>query len=89
MTLKDPREIMAALRKKYLVRQDNLLDADRLFTINSVIKKLYHDLESEKIDKNTLIEFSSMIERCLKKEVDIYWKDGKLYIVPSSDNTGD
>jgi hypothetical protein len=80
MTLKDPQTIIRNLYQKYAVRKDNIIHAEKIFIINSVIKNLFEGQTANSVDKRLLAQYAELIDRYLKDEVDICWKDGKLMV---------
>ena len=50
------------------------------FIINSIIQDLFRGKDANSIDKRLLGQYADLIDRYLKNEVDILWKDGKLMV---------
>ena len=80
MNVKDPQKIISGLVQKYAKRQDNVVYADKLFVINSIICQLFDGVDYRQVDKKVLAEYGYIIDRYLKNEVDICWKDGKVQV---------
>lgn len=80
MVLKDPKKIIRNLFDKHAIKEDNVVHAQKLFIINSIINYLFKDKSYTDIDKVKLIEYGEIINRYLKDEVDIYWEDDKLMV---------
>jgi hypothetical protein len=80
MNVKDPQKIISGLVQKYAKRQDNVIYADKLFIINSIIADLFAGVDYRQVDKKVLAEYGYLIDRYLKDEVDILWKDGKIQV---------
>lgn len=76
----EPRKIIRNLYKKYAIIEGNLIDAHKLFIINTVINHLFKDGDYRKIKTKELTEYGELISRFLKEEVDIYWEDDKLLV---------
>ena len=80
MTVKDPKTIIRNLYQKYAKRSENIIHAEKIFIINSLIKDLFTGHDANSVDKRLLAQYAELIDRYLKNEVDIYWKDGKLMV---------
>lgn len=80
MTLKDPKRIIRNLFEKYATKEENVVYAEKLFIINTVINYLFKDKHYTSIDKVKLVEYGEIINKYLKDEVDIYWKDDTLMV---------
>ena len=80
MNVKDPQKIIRGLVQKYAKRQDNVIYASKLFIINSIIAELFNGIDYKQVDKKVLAEYGYLIDRYLKDEVDILWKDGKIQV---------
>ena len=80
MNLKDPKKIIRNLFDKHAKKKDNVVFAEKLFIINSVINYIFKDKYYTEIDKVKLIEYGEIINRYLRDEVDIYWKDDTLMV---------
>ena len=76
----EPRKIIRNLYKKYAIIEGNLIDAHKLFIINTVINHLFKDGDYRKVKTKELTEYGELISRFLKEEVDIYWEDDKLLV---------
>jgi hypothetical protein len=80
MTVKDPQTIIRNLYQKYAKRTDNVIHAKKIFVINSIIKDIFSGVDANSVDKRLLSQYAELIDRYLKDEVDIRWKDGKLVV---------
>lgn len=80
MTLKDPKKIIRNLFDKHSEKIDNVIYTEKLFIINSIVNYLFKDKYYTQVDKEKLAEYGELINRFLKDEVDIYWRDGKLMV---------
>jgi hypothetical protein len=80
MKFRDPKTIIRNLFNKYAKIEENVVHAEKIFIINSVINYIYRDSDKNKVDKDELMFFGEAIDRYLKNEVDIRWKNGKLII---------
>ena len=80
MTLKDPKKIIRNLFEKHAIKENNIVYAEKLFIINSIVNYLFKDKHFTQIDKVKLIEYGEIINKYLKDEVDIYWKDDTLMV---------
>lgn len=80
MDLIDPKRIIRNLYKKYAIVDGNLIDANKLFIINTVINYIFKDKDYRRMERETLAKYGELINRYLKNEVDIYWKDDKLLV---------
>ena len=78
--MKDPKKIIRGLFEKYAIKEDNVVFAEKLFIINSVINYLFKDKYYSDIDKNMILDYGELINKYLKGEVDIFWKDGTLMV---------
>lgn len=76
----DPKRIIRNLYKRYAIIDNNLVDAHKLFIINTVINYLFKDKDYRSISTKQLAEYGELINRFLKNEIDIYWKDDKLLV---------
>ena len=79
MNLKEPKKVITGIFKKYVKIEGNTIYADKLFVINSIINKLYSE-DGKAISSKTLIEYGEIINRYLKNEIDIFWKDGNILV---------
>lgn len=80
MTLKDPKKIIRNLFDKHSEKLDNVIYTEKLFVVNTIINYLFKDKHYTQLDKELVVEYGELINRYLKNEVDIYWKDGKLMV---------
>lgn len=80
MQLKDPKNIIRNLFTKYAKIEDNVIYAQKIFIINSIIKYIYRDAERNNVNKDELMFYGEAIDRYLKNEVDITWKHGKIIV---------
>ena len=79
MRLRDPKTIIRNLFNKYAKIDGNVVHAEKMFIINSVIKYLFEN-DAKKIDKEEIALYGDIIDKYLKNEVDILWEDGKLVV---------
>jgi len=80
MNLKSPKTILRNLFDKHAEKIDNVIYADKLFVINTVINYLFKDKNYYNIDKKKVLEYGELISRYLLEEVDIYWEGGILMV---------
>lgn len=80
MQIKDPKTVIRNLYQKYLFREENIIYADKLFVINTVINFLFNGKTYKEIDQFQIARYGEYIHRYLQDEVDIYWNDGILMI---------
>lgn len=80
MTIKDPKKILRDLFEKYASKEENVVYADKIFIINTVINYLFKDKQYWELDKHTVMEYGEIINKYLAEEVDIYWQDGVLMV---------
>lgn len=80
MQLVEPKKIIRNLYKKYAIIEGNLVMADKLFIINTVINYIFKDGDYKSIKNKDLAEYGEIISRYLKNEVDIYWEDDRLLV---------
>jgi len=80
MQFVEPKKIIRNLYKKYAIIEGNLVMADKLFVINTVINYIFKDGDYKNIKNKDLAEYGEIISRYLKNEVDIYWEDDRLLV---------
>lgn len=80
MDVKEPKKIIRNLFTKYAIIQDNVVYAEKLFIINTVINYIFKDEDYRTIKKTTLLHYGELINKFIKNEVDIYWEDDKLFV---------
>ena len=90
MVLKDPKTIITGLYKKHAKIEGNLIKAEKLFMINSLINTLFAGIDYKNVDKKQLAEYASLVDMYIKNEVDLRWEDGKLQVeeINSGDSNG-
>jgi hypothetical protein len=76
----EPKKIVRNLYKKYAIVKGNLIDANKLFIINTVINHIFIGEDYRKVNTKQLAEYGELISRFLDNEVDIYWEDDKLLV---------
>ena len=76
----EPKKIIRNLYRKYAIVHGNLIDANKLFVINTIINYIFKDKDYRRIDSKKLADYGELISRFLKEEVDIYWEDDKLLV---------
>ncbi len=86
MVLKSPKQIIRNLFEKHIEKLDNVIYADKLFIINSIISYIFKDKDYSKIDKGKLLEYGELINQYLDDEVDIYWDSGTLMVRDRDEN---
>jgi hypothetical protein len=79
MTVKHPKQIISSLFKKYAILEENVIFADKLFVINTVINFIFKE-NNNRVTSKRLLEYGELITRYLNNEVDIYWQDDKLMV---------
>ena len=79
MTLKQPKQIITSIFNKYVKKQDNVVYAEKLFIINTIINYLFSQGDPKTTSKK-LLEYGEIINRYLNNEVDIYWQDGTIMV---------
>jgi hypothetical protein len=79
MTLRQPKQIITSIFKKYAKRQDNVVYADKLFIINTVVNTLFKNRDSKNFNKD-LVEYGEIINRFLNNEVDIFWEGDTIMV---------
>lgn len=77
MVVKEPKVIIRNLFSKYAKIKDNVVYAEKLFIINTIINDLFKEKAPNKSD---LMYYGEIIDRYLKDELDITWKDGRILI---------
>lgn len=80
MVPREPKNIIRNLFNKYAEKKDNVVYAEKLFLINTIINDLFKDSDKKPPNKNDLIYYGEVIDRYLKNELDIKWRDGKILI---------
>ena len=80
MNLRSPKQIITNLYTKHAEKLDNVIYADKLFVVNSVICYLFKDKDIHRVDKVKVLEYGELINRFLDDEIDIYWRDGILMV---------
>lgn len=76
----EPEKVISGILKKYLKQDGNLVYAQKLFVVNSIILHLLGNDKYKSIDKKILLEYSILIDQYLKNDIDIRWEDGKLVV---------
>ena len=85
MNLKSPKQIIRNLFHKHSERLDNVIYADKLFIINTIVNYLFKDKDYSSLNKAKIAEHGELINRYLENEVDIYWEDGILMVAEKED----
>lgn len=85
MNLKSPKQIIRNLFHKHSDKLDNVIYADKLFIINTIVNYLFKDKDYSSLNKAKVAEYGELINRYLEDEVDIYWKDGILMVAEKED----
>lgn len=79
MNVREPSKIIRNLYKKYAKKEENIIFADKLFMINTIINYIFKDKGPTEVDKKELAYYGDLIDRYLKNEVDIFWDHDKLH----------
>jgi len=79
MILKDPKQIITSIFKKYAKVEDNTIYAEKLFIINTVVNSLFREADNKNFSKK-LVEYGEIINRYLKNEIDIYWRGDTIMV---------
>jgi hypothetical protein len=80
MKFREPKTIIRNLFNKYAKVVDNVVYAEKIFVINAVVNYIYRDSDKNKVDKDELMFFGEAIDRYLKNEVDISFKNGSINV---------
>lgn len=80
MVPREPKTIIRNLFNKYAKIKDNVVYAEKLFVINTIINDLFKDSDKKAPNKSDLMYYGEVIDRYLKNDLDIRWKDGKILI---------
>lgn len=80
MQIKNPQQVIRSLYTNHAEKLDNVIYADKIFIINSIVNHLFRDKHYTEIDKSRLLRYGEIISRFLEDELDVYWKDGKLMV---------
>ena len=88
MNLKDPKKILRDLFNKHSDKVENVIYAEKIFIINTIINYLFKDKSYWELDKHMIIEYGELINKYLLDEVDIFWQDGTLMVGEKEDVDG-
>lgn len=80
MRVKDPKTILRNLFSEYKHKDQNVVYVEKLFIVNTVINYLFKDKSYRELDQFQIARYGELINRFLKEEVDIYWKNGRLMV---------
>jgi len=80
MTVREPKTIIRNLFNKYAKMKDNVVYAEKLFVINTVINYVFRDSDQKPVNKSELMYYGEVIDRYLKNQLDIRWEADKLVI---------
>lgn len=80
MQIKDSKTIIRNLFHKHIEKEDNIIYADKMFVINTVINFLFRDKSYKEVDQFQVARYGEIIHRYLNSEVDIFWQDGILMV---------
>lgn len=80
MQLRDQKSIIRNLYQKHMEVVDNIVYADKLFVINTVINFLFKDKSYKDIDQFQIARYGEVINKFLHDQVDIFWQDGTLMV---------
>lgn len=78
--LKEPKKIIRDIFTKYATIEGNVVHAEKLFVINTVINHIFKNKDYRTLDKDIIVQYGELINKFLKNEVDIYWKDDRLLV---------
>jgi hypothetical protein len=71
--------------RSFLVKEDNLYHAEKMFMAYSVLKWVF----DQKVPETTRAKYFNHIDRYLSNEIDLYWEDGTIkYRTIKADNRG-
>lgn len=76
MRLKNENEILDELIKKFSQKKDNVYYLNRLFVANTVIRWIFRETSQHE----EILQYLMQVERFLKEEIDLYWKNGKIKV---------
>lgn len=80
MQLKDPKTIIKNLYHSRLHKEQNVVYAEKLFIVNTIINFLFKNKTYKEIDQFQIARYGEYIHKYFNDEVDIFWKDGILMI---------
>jgi len=91
MNLKDPKVVIRNLFKKYVHTDGNVIMAEKMFVVNSVVNWIFEEKSAEQVNKRDLAYYGEIIIKYFNNELDIALKDGKLIIKVATpeQNTGE
>lgn len=76
MQLKNPEEIIKALRQRYTVREDNLTNLDKIFVAASIVRWVFANTK----DTNEILQYLTQVERYMNNQINLYWSDGVIKV---------
>lgn len=79
MKLKDRKQVMRDFFRARMTKENNVINANKFFIINSIINYIY-DAEEEKERMELLVVYGDLISKYLKNEVDLRWEDGRIVV---------
>ena len=77
--LKDPRDIVSGLYKKYVTKEDNVIHAEKIFFVNGLIREAFKKEDQQKIIHELMV-WGEAIPKYLNNELDMVWKDGNIVV---------
>ena len=80
MQLKDPKTIIRNLYQRHIDKEENVLYAEKMFIINTVINFLFKGKTYKEVDQFQVARYGEIIHKYLNSEVDIFWQDGILMV---------
>ena len=70
MHLRDPEQIIFSLYHKYSTREDNLINAERLFIAASVVRWVFRTASRG----DEILQYLLQVEKYLEGEINLYWE---------------
>ena len=71
---------MENLKERYLKTEDNLVDAEKIFLVSSVVRDVVEKKYSGDISDEQCKNYFIFIEKFLKGEIDMFWDDGVIKV---------
>lgn len=69
------QQILKNMIEQYLVKEDNMLFAQKLFVARTVINWAF----AQKTNTNSLEKYLNYVHKYLNNEIDLYWEDGTIH----------
>ena len=76
MNLKSPDEIIAIFVEKYLTKEDNIINAKRLFVASSVIRWIFETTTNQ----TEIIQYLGQVEKYLNGQIELYWHNDVIKV---------